>query len=122
MMRSCSTMTARLIAVCRSVIALVAATAGFPTTFTVTVRDSFGNPSDSHSLQRYNPLSGSPNTTNPTSLRFEIVVSDTVIRKVGIYFFASIVRFSFCRCRCPSFVIVLAFGMRYFHRLLLGVP
>jgi hypothetical protein len=68
----------------RSVIALVAATAGFPTTFTVTVRDEFGNPSDSHTLQRYNPLDGSPTTSNPTSVRFEIVVSDTVIRKVGV--------------------------------------
>lgn len=64
-----------------SVIALVAATAGFPTTFIVTVRDSFGNPSDSHTLQRFNPLQ-SATTVNPTSVRFEIVISDTVIRKV----------------------------------------
>jgi hypothetical protein len=92
MLRYCFATTARLTIVCSSVIALVAATAGFPTTFTVTVRDSFGNPSDSHSLQRYDPLVGSP-TTNPTSLRFEIVVSDTVIRKVGDYFFACIVWF-----------------------------
>jgi hypothetical protein len=73
----------RLILFISSVIALVAATAGFPTTFTVTVRDSFGNPSDSHTLQRFNPLqSVTPATVNPTSVRFEVVVSDTVIRKV----------------------------------------
>jgi hypothetical protein len=72
----------RLMTLSRSVIALVAATAGFPTTFTVTVRDSFGNPSDSYSLQRSS--TGSATTTNPTSVRFEVVASDTVIRKVGV--------------------------------------
>jgi hypothetical protein len=72
----------RLLTLSRSVIALVAATAGFPTTFTVTVRDSYGNPSDSNTLQRSS--SGSATTTNPTSVRFEVVASDTVIRKVGV--------------------------------------
>lgn len=63
-------------------IALVAATAGYPTTFTVTVRDSYGNPSDSHTVQVYNPLSGSPTTVNPTSVRFEVVASSLITRKV----------------------------------------
>jgi hypothetical protein len=75
----------------RSVIALVAATAGYPTTFTVTVRDSYGNPSDSHSAQVYNPLSGSPTTVNPTSVRFEVVASSLVTRKVPLP--------ACCKCR-----------------------
>ncbi len=81
-MRSVVAGSFRLSILSRSVIALVAATAGFPTTFTITVRDSYGNPSDSHSMQVFNPLSGSPSTTNPTSVRFEVIASDTVIRKV----------------------------------------
>jgi hypothetical protein len=97
--------------VARSVIALVAATAGYPTTFTVTVRDSFGNPSDSHSVQRYVPLgTPSPATTNPTSVRFEIVVSNTVIRKVSIISSVAVLR-SHPSLRCPSSAPLWVFGV-----------
>ena len=108
--------------VARSVIALVAATAGYPTTFTVTVRDSFGNPSDSHTVQRYVPLgTPSPATTNPTSIRFEIVVSDTVIRKVSIISSADVLS-SHPSLRCPSSAPLWAFGAPFSHLPLRGGP